>query len=333
MNDTRRNLAVGLTVLGALLTLAVLIVLFAGLPQWFRTGNTLVVHLEENPDLIAGDPIYLRGKRIGVIKAVDFTEEDPRKGIAVTATIDSDVRLPTNIQARISAKGFVGKGSLSLMPQGPLKSDPRGNPIPFYPPGETIVLTGQPEPGGSMFPKELTDALMNFGTLAENLNDLIAPTAETQPASQPSEPPPGLKGTVVRLNRTLDALHAVVGSAENQQNLRQTLAHLAEASEKATAAMDALKNLADSGQKTLGQADELTRKLIGDADQIAQLLTELQKTLQNVNRGEGTMGKLLNDPKLYNNLLQLTERMDLLIRDFRELTATWKKQGVNIRLK
>lgn len=341
MNETRRNLAVGITVLGALATLGVLIVLFAGLPQWFQTGNTVVIHFEQTHDIIDGDPIYLLGKRVGTVSDVDFTKGDPRKGITITATIDSDIRLPTNIQAKVFTKGFVGKGYLTLIPEGPLKTGPDGKPVEFYPPDETLILAGIHDAGGGMLPAELTEALTEFGQLAENLNDLIAPPRTTQPATAEAstttgpapEPPPGLKGTVVRLNRTLDALHAVVGSVENQKNIRDALAHLADASEKATQAMDALKELAAGGQKTLGQADELTRKLIGDADQISQLLVELQKTVRAVNAGEGTMGKLLNDPKLYNNLLQLTERMDLLVRDFRTLTETWQKQGVNIRLK
>jgi phospholipid/cholesterol/gamma-HCH transport system substrate-binding protein len=339
MNETQRNLAVGITVLGALVTLGVLIVLFAGLPQWFQTGNTVVIHFQQTHDIIEGDAIVLLGKRVGTVTNVNFTEGDPRKGITIIAIIDSDIRLPTNIKAKVFTKGIVGKGYLTLIPEGPLKTGPDGKRVEFYPRDETLTLTGIHDAGGGMLPAELTNALTEFGQLAENLNDLIAPPPDSQPATAAAtigpapEPPPGLKGTVARLNRTLDALHEVVGSVENQKNIHDALAHLADASEKATHAMDALKDLAADGQKTLGQADELTRKLIGDADQIARLLTELQKTVRTVNQGKGTMGKLLSDPKLYNNLLQLTQRMDLLVRDFRELTDTWKKQGVNIRLK
>jgi len=333
MNENRRNIAIGLTVIAGLAMLCGMIVLFAGLPQMFSTGYTVEIHFWQTHDIIAGDPIYLRGKRVGLVTNVDFTNGDARNGVTIRAKVDSDIRLPRDIQARIFTKGLVGKGYLTLIP--PAKTEARAE---FYTIDEVIKLQGAHDPGQGLLPKELTASLKNFGDLAKNLNELIAPVAPTttQPATtQPSPPtlPAGLQGTVARMNRTLDALYAITGDDQNQANFKAALANLAKASDQADQAMAAIKATAISAQKTLGGADELTRKLITSAEDISILLKSIGETVEKMNQGHGTAGKFINDPALYNSLTQVGEQMNGLIKDFRRLAKQWKEKGIDVRLK
>ncbi len=341
MTENTRNVAIGLTVLIGLCMLVVLVLAFTGLPQLFQTGYTIKMHFEQTHDIVPGDPIYLRGKRVGLVQDVEFTDDDPRKGVTITAKVRSDVRLPGNIQARVFTKGLVGKGYLSLIPDGPLPVDPKtGKMKEFYSTDEIIVLQGIHDPGSRLLPPELIDAMKSFGKLAENLNELLdptslpSPTTDSQPSSGPAaEPPRGLKGTIFRLNRTLDALYAIAGNPENQANLQASLENFADASAKASQAMDALKEFLAKGQETLTGADELTRKLITDAEDISALLGAVRESVEKINKGDGTVGKLLNDPKLYNNLIKITEQMEALVKDFRRLADKWERKGVEIKLK
>jgi len=42
---------------------------------------------------------------------------------------------------------------------------------------------------------------------------------------------------------------------------------------------------------------------------------------------------MLNDPRLYNNLLTITTQLEQLTKDFRRLADKWEKTGVDIKLK
>ena len=139
-------------------------------------------------------------------------------------------------------------------------------------------------------------------------------------------PAPGLLGTVTRLNRTLDAVYEVAGNPDNQANMKKTLKNLADAS-------DDLKLFMKSANKTLANADELTRKLVTDAGELGLLITAFRKTAEKMSEGKGTIGQMLNDPKLYNNLLTITEQLEQLTKDFRRLAEKWDKKGVGIKLK
>ena len=331
MNENKRNIAIGLTVLVGLAMLCGLIVLFAGLPQIFTTGYTVRMHFWQTHDIRPGDPIYLRGKRVGRVTEVGFTHGDARNGVTIVAKVDSGLRLPRGIQARVFTRGLVGKGYLTLIP--PARTD---EPAEFYTIDDVIELEGVHDKGNGLLPKELTESLKSFGTLAKNLNELIAPVPGTQPAGRgPGSGglPPGLRGTVARMNRTLDALYAITGDRQNQTNLKTALANLAKASEKADQAMAAVKETADRAQKTLGGADELTRKLITSADEISALLKSISAMAEKLNTGSGTAGKLLNDPALYDSLVQVGQQMNELVKDFRRLARQWKEKGIDVRLK
>ena len=116
MSENRRNIAIGLTVIAGLVMLCGLIVLFAGLPQLFTTGYEIRMHFWQTHDIITGDPIYLRGKRVGLVTDVGFTDDDPRKGVTIVAKVDSDIILPRNVEVKVFTKGLVGKGYLTLIP-------------------------------------------------------------------------------------------------------------------------------------------------------------------------------------------------------------------------
>ena len=45
------------------------------------------------------------------------------------------------------------------------------------------------------------------------------------------------------------------------------------------------------------------------------------------------MGKLMNDPKLYNDLTDAAEKLSKLLVELRQLAVAWKADGVKIKLK
>ena len=343
MTENKRNVMVGIMVLIALGILGVLILIFTGLPQMFMRGNVVIIRFDNTHGLIPGDTVHLLDKDVGRVTDVGFTDGDPRKGVTVKARIDSGIRLPSNVQASVHSRGITGKGYLSLWPSGPLRKNPEtGEEMQFYPKNMVVELVGTPHTGGGMFPEELKDAIKDFGKLATNLNRLLEGdpgaaepttkptttpvTATSQPADGEKTPSPGLLGTITRLNRTLDAVYEVAGNPDNQANMKKTLKNLSDAS-------DDLKLFMTAANKTMANADELTRKLITDAGEIGLLITAFRKTAEKMNDGKGTIGMMLNDPKLYNNLLSITAQLEELTKDFRRLADKWEKTGVGIKIK
>ncbi len=348
MSERAQNIAVGLTVMGAIAMLAGMIVLFAGGYDVFGGGYNLHIRFPTSSDVQAGEPVHMSGIRIGKIQRVDFTDPStPSEGVTITVDVFNRINVPAHATAVIYAKSLVGRPWLELSAAGPTPLDPKtGQPMYLARDG-SVVLQGTIDEG-SMIPQELLDALGGLTKLGDNLNRLIAPDPKGG----------GIAGTMSKLNATLDAIRTVIGDAENQANIKAALANLAKATQQATEAMDDLKAFAAKAGKTADEAtlalgdarkvvstvseattrasdrvDELAEKLIEDAEKVSALMTTLNKAAAKIDAGEGTAGKLLNDPKLYNNLLDATRELSGLLKDLSDLVETWKKEGVGIKLK
>jgi ABC-type transporter Mla subunit MlaD len=80
--------------------------------------------------------------------------------------------------------------------------------------------------------------------------------------------------------------------------------------------------LADIARLTKARLEELT----GIIQQAHQITTK-------INQGDGTASKLLNDPKLYEGLVDTTQELKLTIQDLQRLVQQWEQEGVTLKLK
>ncbi len=372
MKEHRRNIAVGITVILGLVLLGAMVLTFAKLPEQFTGGYRLKVRMDTTAGAEAGDFVYFRGIRVGRITDVSFADpDDLGKGVLITLTIDDQYRLPAAVTVAFT-KGFMGNTYVEISPGGPKRVHPEtGKPITFAPTDVTLEVEGHfrsTSPVDEFGPvlesfseigRELKPAMQSITRLAENINRMIAPAPgdgnapTTGPAdgNTPTELPQGLAGTTDRLNRTLDALYAVLGDAENRDNIKSALANLSEASAKMSEAMDAVKQIAtdanavmSSAEGTLGEIsktavaarkdfDAVTAKVVTGAEDLSKLLTTMRKVVGRIEEGEGSAGKLLKDPKLYNELVDTVKQMKELAKDLRALAQTWKKTGLQVKLK
>ena len=78
MDDRRRDIAVGLTVLVALLMFSAMVVIFTGVPSALQTGYSLEIAFPSTNGAKSGDPVRLAG-------AAPDNGRAPRKGKRVRA--------------------------------------------------------------------------------------------------------------------------------------------------------------------------------------------------------------------------------------------------------
>ncbi len=367
MKERTRNVVVAVTVLVALGFLAGLILLFAGIPEFFRAGYDIQLAFNATHDVQEGMAVHMLGVPIGTITGVGFTDpDDPARGVTFTARVSPEVRIPVDATPIIYSRGVVGSPYVTLeTPEDP-DAAARTGPPEYLPTDRSVVLEGTFR-GRSLLPPKLTDALnkidnlgeafnelsatiRSFRTLADNINVAIAPTQPATGTATAPSAPRGLHGTFVRLNSTLDRVESFFADPNAPRDFRKTLANLADATASADAAMKELQAFARkargavaSAEDVLAEADKtikgidpkldrLTEKLIEDAEGISTVLAEVRKVVVKVNKGEGALGELINNPKLYNSFVDSMEQMDRMIKDLRSLIRKWKDEGVEVKL-
>ncbi|MDP6636183.1 MAG: hypothetical protein QGG42_14890 [Phycisphaerae bacterium] len=345
MTEHAKNLMVGLTVIVAMLLLGWMIILFTGLPTLLKSGYSLRVRMEARAQVEIGDKIHLAGKAVGTVSELSFTDpQDPYKGVTLTALIDREITLPSNTVLWVTKPAFVGRPWLEFSIEGDIPPGKDSNLSKTTP--DTIVGHAKQ---ASMLPDELAPALEGLSTLAANLNKLLetedGPATTTGPSTSPAATTrrKGLAGTLRNLDATLEGLAKIFGDVENQTNIKASLANLATATDKANKAMEAMKDFADETRKSFVKAsgsaeavgkrvDQLALKLIDDAEKISTLLSTINRVALKLEKGEGTAGRLLSDPKLYNNLQDAANQTKILLKEFSDLVKTWKESGIKVKM-
>jgi len=134
----------------------------------------------------------------------------------------------------------------------------------------------------------------------------------------------GFAGTMTELNTMLERQSAT---------LEQLIQHL----ESATASLD---QAADGPEleRTVQNLDSLTMRLAAASEQFDSTSKSLDSILRKIDEGQGSMGKLVNDPILHERMVAAMENMQaaseevaLMMKSFREDPEKYTK-GLNISL-
>ena len=367
MSERGRNIAVGTTVLIAMCMLAGMIVIFTGIPSMFRRGYVLAITFDDTQGAKEGDPVRIAGRRIGSITDVRFAQSDNAcAGVVFKVLIDTDVRIPGNVNAYIHPKGLTNPAHVEFRADGPPRKNTEGQILRILPTNWVTVLKGKKAQGGGLVPPEFVNAVPdlrdsakqvgelatvlkkiiprlseNFakiGQLAETIDKVLAPLAAS---SQPTRgPKPALVGAIeaiAHLGPALEDLHRLLGDEQNQANFRTALAEAAGAmgavKELAHEAKNSVRSMTRTATGTAQRIEKVADTLIGNAEKVSAVMTTLNRTLAKVESGKGSAGKMLNDPKLYNDLVDATDQLSKLMTDLRALIKTWKAEGVGIKVK
>ena len=129
----------------------------------------------------------------------------------------------------------------------------------------------------------------------------------------------------------------IVGDAENKASIKTALANLADASKEANDAIHQIKEAADAGKAMFQNADartaQLTTSLVATSDKLGEVMTNLDIVLVKINDGQGTAGKLVNDGRLYEQLLEDSKQLHLVLQDLKSFVVESKEKGIPLKLK
>ncbi len=273
----------------ALVAIIALVVLYFGLNflkglSIFSNANSYCLAFEDVSGLSASSPVYANGYKVGVVERVNYDYNNPKRIVAVVG-LDKQMRVPVGSEAEISSD-LLGNIKINLV-----LSD---NPLKFIEVGDTIqghIEKGMMGKVAEMIPT--IEAMMpKLDSILTSLNTLLAD--------------PALRNT----------LHNVEGMTAN---LNRTSADLRALSASLGRDVPSMMKKADG---VLDNTQQLTANL--STIDVASMTAKVNQTLANVeemtnklNSNEGTLGLLMRDARLYNNLATTIADADSLVRDLK----------------
>ncbi|MFW6132866.1 MAG: MlaD family protein [Planctomycetota bacterium] len=198
-------------------------------------------------------------------------------------------------------------------------------------------------------PDQAGPALRALTRLSENLNRFLAPDETPTTAAAPTTGPtaatrPAPATPLARVNRILEGMDGIFGDPEARQRMQRTLENLDRAAAEAVVSLKELRTLNDEAREMFtavrGEIEQvsadsrtLINKLIGSAERLSKLLADFQKSAARIERGEGTVGRMLHDTELYDDLVTAAEQLTRSLEQLNQLLEKWKAEGVELKLK
>jgi ABC-type transporter Mla subunit MlaD len=153
----------------------------------------------------------------------------------------------------------------------------------------------------------------------------------------PEESQKKLEELVDGIKAFVDNANEVFGDPTNKQNVKTILANLSEATDRATKALEEFRNLSVAGTATLKNADvridQLVTAMVDTSEQLSKTVVELRLVLEKVNTGQGSAARFLNDGKFYENLLENTEQLNVLLEQMNKFVEQARTKGLPLKLK
>jgi len=264
-----------------------------------------------------GDPVLVNGVQVGQVNNVESLP-DIRKGVRIVTAIFSRYRIPLDAKPLIREQ-TVGFGKAGIR----IDVNDKENSDKMVPTDGKAELHGTVAGGlAELIPQATMKQIEDAGVALTNLAKALKPVADDlhvllkqtslaavdSPAGR-AHPLANISTAVQRLDLTLKSFNKVMADPNNQKNVEVMLKNFRTVSENGIV---------------------LTKGLVDSTDKLSRVLDQLSSVSEKMNTGQGTAGKFLNNPELYDAMTLTAQRLELAIQDLRTLLQQWQEKGMKI---
>ncbi|WP_290963756.1 MlaD family protein [Gracilimonas sp.] len=296
------ELKIGITVVVAIIVAFIGYRVMKDIPL-FRTSTTIYTKFDQVYGLIPGNVVNVKGFKIGSVKQMELLISD---STLVTMNIEEGYQIPKGSIAVLKSSGVLGGKFIEIK-----KSDST----------EMVPHQGSIE---GVFEQGMMDTFAEEG--AKLSNDISASIR-------------GVEKLVTSLNETLDDENKenITGIIRNLQSSTGSLNQLIQSKQSdldamITSAKQTMQNMDDLSSENKDKLNSLITNLEATSVELETLSSGLNETnltlnevLTKINNGEGTLGKMVNDPSLYNNVDSLSFNLNRLIKNMNDEPGKYLK--------
>ena len=243
----------------------------------------------------SASPVMMRGVKIGTVTGIQF---DPQRSdqVVLQLTIKREFRIPSDSEAKIVSSSLMGNKAVEITYGASSTYLSKGDTLRSGRDRDLMDVAGSEL---DFFKQKISQVTGDVSRTLDNLNAMLERNGDN------------IAGTLGHLN-TLSGDMAEVLSAE-KHNLRR--------------AMDSFAKFSEMLGENAGRVDSIILSLNGMAQQLAEeeVAAKIARTVDGLNvlmerlkAGEGTVGKLLDDPALYDSLTVASGNLAALLSDVKQ---------------
>ena len=261
----------------------------------FSSSNTYYAYYTQVGGIQPASHVMIAGVSVGAVSSVTLNE-DPSKGVEVEFTVNKRYKIPVDSKARIFTDGIMGGKAIEIV---------YGTSTEYIPKRGTI----ESAMSADLF--EVATSELDF--LNEKIAEVVAGLTKT------------LDGVNTLLGENTASLTNIVHNVDGVTgNVNRLLANEREHLEQALSSLSKFsQSLGDNADEVGAIIDNLnsfsTDLAKGNfAAELEGAVTHLNEILASVEQENGSVGKLLNDGELYDNLTAASNNLSSLLKDLQE---------------
>jgi phospholipid/cholesterol/gamma-HCH transport system substrate-binding protein len=241
--------------------------------------------------------VNIKGLQVGTVYAISPTDKDV-DGIVVAISMKKDVNIPKNSVAIINA-GFISSANIIIK---------KGDATEYLNDGDTLStqekgnILSEVQSNISPVVERLSSTLESLDSLIRVVGGLFDPSVKNNFGS-----------IIANLARSSASLQVILN--EKTGALAHSLVHIDSFTSNLNRNNERINGTLDNLEKT---TNKLANAKIDETLKSAQdAMNSLKDAVNKINSTNGTLGLLVNDKKLYQNLESTTRSLNTLLDDVR----------------
>jgi phospholipid/cholesterol/gamma-HCH transport system substrate-binding protein len=278
-----------------------------------RFQRTYVLHalFSGTQELKKGDPVKMAGVEIGRVRAIDLSETNNK--VLVTLKLKEKYKIRTDAVAMVKYTGLMGQNFIGI---------DFGTPGSPYLSENNFIQTAE-QPDISAVIQKINNVAGNVENLTKSftgdkIDNLLGPFTDFLKANQmpltvmianmqaiSSQISQG-KGSMGKLIYDDTLYNSATASITNLQDITSEVKMTIGDARKSLGQVNTMFDNINAGQGTMGKLfkDDLLYR------ETTMSMTNLREIFEKINKGQGSVGKLINDEGLYKNAQLTLQKLD-----------------------
>lgn len=239
-------------------------------------------------------PVMIKGVKVGSVTGIAF---DPQRSsnVVLKLTVKKQYRIPENSEAKIFSSSIMGAKAVEIVLGASHVMLEKGDTIRASRDRDMMDVAASEL---DYFKQKIAQLTSELSQTLEGINSLVRDNAEN------------IKGMTSHLNSISGSVDGILAS--EGRSLRTAIRSISDFSQMLGRNTSRIDSIVGNMNRFSGELADA-----GVVRKLSQSLTELDGVLARIEDGDGTLGRLLNDPELYASLEKASSNLAALLSDLK----------------